>query len=614
MIQFKRTPVHIVVFVLALTAAALLGSLLFRPWLDPNVYPLFLAAVLASSWYYGLAGGLLATALSTVAVLFFFLPTAFSLTIPSVNVFLRILSFASVSLLITALTAAWRGGKGLLAATLSSIGDAVIATDKEGRITFMNPIAEALTGWRQHEARNTKLAEVFRVLDESTRQPAMEPVTVALKESAPISLAGQMLLVSKDGAEIPIEDSAGPIRDAGGNLRGVILVFRDVTARRHLEEQLRHSQKMDAVGRLAGGVAGDFNNLLTVVAGYSELLRAELPPASPLHRFAEEIMYAGERAAALTRQLLAFSRGQAAQPKAVDLNSVIASMDSMLRRLLGENIELIVLPGSGLGRVKADPPLIEQIIMNLVANARDAMPNGGKLVLETANVDLLDPAASKKVNLPPGSYVMMAVSDTGIGMDAETRNRLFEPFFTTKEQGQGSGMGLSTVYGIVKQGGGHITVYSQVGCGTIFEVYLPRLTEPVPPPAVRMPKAPRGSETILVVDDENGVRKLVSAILQSNGYTIIEAGSGAAALAAYEKNAHKIDLVLSDIVMPQMNGYELARLIAARNPQLRFLYMSGYRDSPIGGEGRPAHALLHKPFTPDALLSKVREVLDTEIV
>jgi CheY-like chemotaxis protein len=278
--------------------------------------------------------------------------------------------------------------------------------------------------------------------------------------------------------------------------------------------------------------------------------------------------------------------------------------------MLGETIELITLPGPGLGRVKVDPAQIEQALMNLATNARDAMPNGGKLVIETANVDL-DGVNSKKVGVKPGAYVMMAVSDTGVGMDAETKSRLFEPFFTTKEQGKGSGLGLATVYGIVKQSEGHITVYSQQGCGTIFEIYLPRETVP----AVVQPQAPaaqpKGSETILLVDDEEGVRKLVSAILQSNGYSVIEAGNAAAALAAFEKNAHKVDLVLSDIVMPQMDGLELGERLARHRPDVKILYMSGYGDNPAGnsrpGAGR---AFLHKPFTLDSLLFKVRETLD----
>jgi CheY-like chemotaxis protein len=357
-------------------------------------------------------------------------------------------------------------------------------------------------------------------------------------------------------------------------------------------------------------VAGDFNNVLTVITGYAELLRNEVAPNASQHRFVDEIILASERAAALTRHLLAFSRGSTAQPRVIDLNSVVTGMEPMLRRLLGQNTELILLTAQGLGRVKADPAQIEQVIVNLATNSRDAMPDGGKLVLETANADLEEGAGSKNLGLDPGSYVMLAVSDTGVGMDPETRSRLFEPFFTTKAPGKGSGLGLATVYGIIKQNDGQVTVYSQPGCGTIFEIYLPRVKEAVTRP-VRAGYA-KGSESILLVDDEEGVRKVMCAILRSNGYDVLEAASGPAALAVYEKNAHKIDLVLTDIVMPQMSGLDLGTQLADRSPGLKILYMSGYRDNLLGVGGEASLAFLHKPFTPDVLLAKVREVLDAE--
>jgi two-component system, cell cycle sensor histidine kinase and response regulator CckA len=417
------------------------------------------------------------------------------------------------------------------------------------------------------------------------------------------------VLVSRDGAEVPIEYSASPVRDDSGSVRGAILVFRDISKRQQLEEQATHSQKMDAVGRLAGGVAGDFNNVLTVITGYAELLRAEVAPGTALRRFVDEIIYSGERAAALTRHLLAFSRGSAAQPRVLDLGTVIANMEPMLHRLLGQNIELILLASPGLGRIKADPSQIEQVVVNLAANARDAMPEGGKVVVETANVDLEDGAASRNLGLKPGTYVMLAVSDTGIGMDPETRSRLFEPFFTTKPPGKGSGLGLATVYGAIKQSDGQVTVYSQPGCGTIFEIYLPRVKDTIAEPLRK--HMSQGSETILLVDDEEGVRKLVCAVLKSNGYDVLEASNGGAALAAYERNAHKINMVLTDVVMPQMTGFELGQELEGRKPGLKILYMSGYRDNAIGGaESEPPKAFLHKPFTPDVLLTKVREVLD----
>jgi two-component system, cell cycle sensor histidine kinase and response regulator CckA len=603
-----RSPLRSSVFALALTVTALLLALLIQPWIEPDTFLLFLAAVWLSAWYYGLAGGLTATGASALAMIFL-LRLDISEAFPSWSILERLIGFVTVGSLVTWVTASWRISRRLLDATLSGIGDAVVATGRDGRITFLNPVAETLTGWPRIEAKGKPAAEILHLIQEKTREAADNPLSKALHDHAILPLQDHILLISRSGAEVPIEHSAAPVRDESGKVHGAILVFRDISKRRHLEEQATHAQKMDAVGRLAGGVAGDFNNLLTVITGYAELLRAEVPPPSPMRHFVDEIIYAGERAAALTRHLLAFSRGSTAQPRVLDLNSLVASMEPMLRRLMGENIDLILLNSPGLGRVRADPAQIEQSIVNLATNSREAMPRGGKLVIETANVDLEDGAASKNLGVEPGSYVMLAVSDTGIGMNPETRSRLFEPLFTTKAPGKGSGLGLATVYGAIKQSDGHVTVYSQPNCGTIFEIYLPRVKELVTEPPHK--NLSKGSETILLVDDEDGVRKLVVAVLKSNGYNVLEANNGAAALAVYEKNAHKIDMVLTDVVMPQMTGFELGRTLAERAPALKILYMSGYRDNAIGGmAGEVGRAFLHKPFTPDALLAKVREVLD----
>jgi two-component system cell cycle sensor histidine kinase/response regulator CckA len=518
-----------------------------------------------------------------------------------------------VALLVTWVTAGLRESRRLLSATLSSIADAVIATDREGRITFLNSVAETLTGWPRNEAHGKPVGEILRLTDQKTHEPIENPLAKALRDKVMAPMQEHTALVSRNGTEVPIEHSASPVADESGDVHGAILVFRDVSKRQQLEEQATHAQKMDAVGRLAGGVAGDFNNVLTVITGYAELMRVDMPPASAMRRFVDEIIYAGERAAALTRHLLAFSRGATAQPRVLDVNGLVTNMEPMLHRLLGQNIELVLLESPGLGRINADPSQIEQVIVNLATNARDAMPEGGKIVIETANVDLEDGSASKNLGLKPGSYVMLAVSDTGVGMDPETRSRLFEPFFTTKPPGKGSGLGLATVYGTIKQNDGQVTVYSQPGCGTIFEIYLPRVKEPAAP-ALRKGSS-KGSETILLVDDEEGVRKLVSAVLKTNGYDVLEANNGGAALAVYEKNAHKINMVLTDVVMPQMTGFELGRELGNRTPNLKILYMSGYRDNTIGGGGSETpKAFLHKPFTPDVLLTKVREVLDAETV
>ncbi len=320
-------------------------------------------------------------------------------------------------------------------------------------------------------------------------------------------------------------------------------------------------------------------------------------------RYVDEITYAGERAAAVTRHLLAFSRGTLVDAKLLDLNLMLTHMEPMLKRLLGQSIELMVLRAPGLGRVRVDGAQIEQVIVSMATNARDAMPNGGKLVLETANVDL-DENASKRLGVKAGEHVMLAVSDTGIGMAPELRSRVFEPFFTTKAPGKGSGLGLAAAYGSVMQAGGQITVYSQPDCGTIFEVYLPRFNAPAEP---QRKAAPKGSETILLVDDEEGVRKLCGAVLEANGYNVLAASNGEAAISVYDKNAHKVDLVLTDIVMAEMNGFELGRRLAEKTPELKILYMSGYRENLVGN---PDIKLLSKPFTPETLLQKVRDVLD----
>ena len=414
----------------------------------------------------------------------------------------------------------------------------------------------------------------------------------------------------KDGTHINIEVSAKDCLYEGAPAR--LAAVRDITERKTLEEQLRQSQKMEAVGQLAGGVAHDFNNLLTAITGYSDLAIRRLKAEDPLRHHIEEIKKAGERAAALTRQLLAFSRKQVLQPKVFNINAVVSEMEKMLRRLIGEDMEFRTALASDLGSIKADPGQIEQVLLNLCVNARDAMPGGGKLTIETSNVYLDEEYASRHVGVGSGDYVMLAVSDTGCGMNDETLAHIFEPFFTTKEMGKGTGLGLSTVYGIVQQSGGNVWVYSEVGRGTTFKVYLPRVGEAAEECAAASETSalPAGAEKILLVEDDEMVRLVAREIISSGGYTVLEADGLSEALRHCAENAD-IALLLTDVVMPQLNGKELAERLSALLPGMRVLFMSGYTETVVhDGVLDRGLNFIQKPFTPYSLLRKLREVLD----
>jgi nitrogen-specific signal transduction histidine kinase/CheY-like chemotaxis protein len=394
-------------------------------------------------------------------------------------------------------------------------------------------------------------------------------------------------------------------------------VVKDVTERRALEEQLRQSQKMDAVGRLAGGVAHDFNNLLTVILGRSELLLARYRADDRTRQQIDLIRTTAQQAAALTAQLLAFSRKQVVAPRRLDLNEVVTRMEQLLRRLIGEDLALRIILGPSLGHVKVDPGQMDQVIMNLVVNARDAMPRGGHLTIETANVAIDAAYAQQHLGVEPGPYVVLSVSDNGCGMDRDTMSHIFEPFFTTKGPGKGTGLGLATVYGIVQQSGGRIAVYSEPGIGTTFRVYLPRAEESLAPVGsdAGLPRLARGSETILLLEDEEGVLNLAREILEMSGYTVLVAPDSAEAMAIGEHHQGPIHLLLTDVVMPQMNGRELAQQLGRIRPAMKVLYMSGYTFDIVVHHGvvEADTALLQKPFTLESLTSKVREVLDIPV-
>jgi two-component system cell cycle sensor histidine kinase/response regulator CckA len=437
------------------------------------------------------------------------------------------------------------------------------------------------------------------------------------------ALAGEAVAVDdmeihQEHGVIALHVQGAPILDTEGSVVGGVVVFFDATEKKVLESQLRQTSKMEAVGQLAGGVAHDFNNLLTVIMSYSAMLLDGLDPSNPLHADLQEIAAAADRAAGLTRQLLAFSRQQVMQPRVLDINAVIGDVEKMLRRIIGEDIELQITLDADVQKINADPGQLEQVLMNLVVNARDAMPGGGRLSIRTSNAELSTESAAGALRAPGGEYVMLSVSDTGTGMAPEVQQRLFDPFFTTKDQGRGTGLGLSTVYGIVKQSGGEIYVYSEVGQGSTFKVYFPRLSEgeDVEEAESTTSEVPRGTETLLLVEDDNNLRNLVARVLSDRGYTVFVAAGGVEALAIAGKPGTPIDAVISDVVMSGMNGRQLVERLLESRPGIGVLLMSGYTDDDVLRRGvlHGETAFLQKPFTPDQLLRKVRVVLDRALI
>ena len=471
----------------------------------------------------------------------------------------------------------------------------------------VNNAAVRLYGFSREEFLGMTIKDI-RPLEEV---PALLEYLPTMPDS-PSLPATQVKHRKKDGSLLEVAGASNPIEFRGRRAR--LVLATDVSEKKRLEAQLMQAQKLEAVGRLAGGVAHDFNNLLGVITGYSELLLKDLGPQHPGSRLVEEIQKAAERAAGLTRQLLAFSRKQVLQPRILDINEVVADVEKMLRRVIGEDIQLVTTPGAGIGRIRADPGQIEQVLMNLVVNARDAMPKGGRLTFETANVALDEAYARAHPEVRPGPFVMLSVGDTGVGMDAQTLGHSFEPFFTTKEAGKGTGLGLATVFGIVQQSGGSISIESRLGVGTTCRIYFPRVEDALPRPAALDPGAPppRGTETVLLVEDADPLRMMIQEILEEAGYTVLECADPEEALRRVSTTDAPIRLMLTDVVMPRLSGPDLAKSVRVARPEIKVLFMSGYTDEAMGLHGVLVEGtqFIQKPFTADALVRKVRVAID----
>ena len=487
-------------------------------------------------------------------------------------------------------------------------GDMIAVVDVDGNRLYTSPSYQRVLGYSQEELRTTRSFEQIHPEDVALVQDAASEAWLT-----GVGRRIEYRMRHRDRSWIYLESTASAIRGDDGDVQKLVIVNRDITARRKLEEQFRQAQKMEAVGRLSGGIAHDFNNLLGVIIGYAEMMRDQQLDLAPRHEAVQEILKAGRRAASLTRQLLAFSRQQVLEPKALNLNDIVVDTERMLRRVVGEDIEFETRFASDLGTVKADPGQIEQILMNLVVNARDAMPEGGKLLIETSNA-VMDETAIRRYSyaVKTGAYTVLTVSDNGVGMDTETQAHIFEPFFTTKGKDQGTGLGLATVYGVVKQSGGYIDVFSELGRGTTFKLFLPRVDDPVKPQLAAVDAAGplAGDETILLVEDEAALRALAHNVLQSLGYHVLQASSPAEAIAIAERTPH-IDLLLTDVVMPGLNGKSLAEKLRCRYSDMRVIYMSGYTGQGIGNN-QSVYAdgvFVAKPFTRKTLAQKIRQAL-----
>jgi PAS domain S-box-containing protein len=503
----------------------------------------------------------------------------------------------------------------LLGSAVEQSKESIVITDAQldlpgPKIIFVNPAFTQMTGYTAAEA----IGKTPRILQGPlTDKTVLARLRKNLEHGE--AFAGEAINYRKDGTEFNLEWQIAPLRNAAEKITHFVAIQRDITGRKRIEAQLLQSQKMETVGKLAGGIAHEFNSILTAIIGQSELLLGDLPPENPLVKSAAEIRKAAERAAVLTRQLLAYGRKQILQPEILDLNTVVTGMENVLLHLMGRSVEVSFNPAAGLKSVKADAGQIEQVIVNIAMNAAEAMPNGGRLTLETANVTLDAGYVGNFPELKAGEYVMLAIGDTGAGMSEEIKARVFEPFFTTKGVGKGTGLGLATCHGIVKQSGGHIAVYSELGRGTTFKIYLPQVAQEIkfaaqPKPS---PDLPRGTETILLVEDDPSLREMAGALLERLGYTVLSAANGVDALVLKKQpGSGHIDLLFTDVVMPHMSGKELADRVRALYPHTKILFTSAYTENTIVNQGvlNPGVALLQKPFTPSALAHKLREVLD----
>lgn len=488
---------------------------------------------------------------------------------------------------------------------VEAMNDGLAVQDAKGKIIYVNPRFCAILGYEKQCLMGRLVTELMdtgsRIVLESELGDTESEGMVDLK-------------MKKDNGEpLHVQVTAKAIKSPEGELKGSFVMVSDVTQVKKLQHQLLHAQKMEAIGRLAGGIAHDFNNLLTVILGYVDLSLLEIDKDHSLYEKISQIDNAAKRAGTLTRQLLAFSRKQVLQTSVVSINGTIASIENMMQRILGEDVVLRTRLDPATGNIKADEGQIEQVIVNIAVNARDAMPSGGELILETKNVQLPANKSGMLSDVSAGPYVLLSISDTGIGMDQETQTRIFEPFFTTKAKGQGTGLGLSTAYGIIKQSGGDIQAYSEPGHGTCFKIYLPRIDETAPEQTKMHAKSvpTRGSETILVVEDEASVREFVVSALKRSGYQVISAPDGPTALNRFAESDETIDLILTDVVMPHMNGKALVQRIKEISPEIKILYMSGYTDDAIVSQGvlEPGTPFLSKPFSLEALTTKIKSVL-----